>query len=635
MATPTGFESFSRSELRFERLCRVVEGEPKGQLVAVKRLPEDLIDDEERRNMFRDEIWMAAALAHRNVARVLSWGADDRGPYLVSEFVQGVALSRLMRTVFTTGEAFSERLTVYLAAQVSAGLASAHALRGPNGEFLNLVHRDLTPGNILVGFDGTVKITDFGLAKAKQRITHTQVGFTKGTPAYMSPEQVLGKPLDGRSDVFALGMVMYELFAQRLPFEVRTVKDALMKIVKGPDPDIAEHCPRIDKALIALINRCLKKPPEQRYENVHLLQADLDKWLELHGYIDTADHLARFVRRNAMRQMRWLDRALRGDLKADQRSGPYDQQDDDGGSYEHEGSPPRVPPRVSDLERSATSIESPQGASSTELPPPRTSHPPSAIPPTSLAPAGYSPSQPHPSHTPSNTPAPRPSDAQTTRAPVARARPPATAVPSTAPSPGAGPAPHPQGNRDVVPPPAGSSSSHGTGPRRPEAQHAKKPAPASPPRPRRARAETATVVAHRPRDMMPLGAEGAAMLPAGSVEPSAQPASGESITTQQPLSPDFRRSLEAIHEQAVEASRRSRSAAEEASGAARVAEAAARRARDEGERADSMQRAVQRAAEAIELHMKGDVHGARAAMTEAHDLATHTMSDEAVRDGRR
>lgn len=144
------------------------------------------------------------------------------------------------------------------------------------------------------------------------------------------------------------------------------------------------------------------------------------------------------------------------------------------------------------------------------------------------------------------------------------------------------------------------------------------------------------MVAHRPRDMsLPLGAEGAAVLP-GSMEPTSQPASGDSITTtQQPLSPDVRRSLEAIHEQAVEASRRSRSAAEEASGAARVAEAAARRARDEGERADAMQRAVQRAAEAIELHMKGDVHGARAAMTEAHEFATHTMSDEAVRDGRR
>jgi len=656
MVTPTSFESFSRSELRFERLavlavssmaevelCRVVDGEPRGQLVAVKRLPEDLIDDEERRNMFRDEIWMAAALDHENVARVLSWGADDRGPYLVSEFVQGVALSRLMRTVFTTGEAFSERLCVYLAAKVSAGLASAHALRGPNGEFLNLVHRDLTPGNILVGFDGSVKITDFGLAKAKQRITHTQVGFTKGTPAYMSPEQVLGKQLDGRSDVFALGMVMYELFAHRLPFEVRTVKDALMKIVKGPDPDIAEHSPRIDKALIALINRCLKKPRDERYENVHLLKADLDKWLELHGYVDTVDHLARFVRRNAMRQMRWLDRAVRGDLKAEQLFGPYDNRDDDLGS-EPEVSPPGGARYGLGEERSATSIESPQGNSG-ETSPPRVGLPSSAAPPTSLAPTGYTPSAPRAAVPPAagHLPPPLPTDAQTTRAPLARSHP----APTTAPSPGtSSPAP---AIPPPVPPPAMPGGQPQTVTKRaslapveaPTVRGPKSQAPLpprrearseKPPRPRRARAETATVVAHRPRDgQHPLGADGSAAVGVSSVDPS----SGNSITTHQALAPDLRRALEEIHEQAVESSRRSRSAAEEASGAARVAEAAARRARDEGERADAMQRAVQRAAEAVELHLNGDLRGARAALHEARELTRHAMTDEPHLDGRR
>jgi len=361
---------------------------------------------------------------------------------------------------------------------------------------------------------------------------------------------------------------------------------------------------------------------------VHLVQADLDKWLELHGYVDTADHLARFVRRNAMRQMRWLDRALRGDLKADPQSGPYDQRDDeDGGSYEHEGSPPRVPPHTPDLERSATSIESPQGGSSDEFPAPPVGQPPSAIPPPSLAPSGFTPSSPHTptghSAPASAPPLPFPGEAQTTRAPVARPRPHATDVPSQAPSPGTGQAPtSPRGN---------------TGPKRGKRGASAVPAQAQPPRPRRARAETATVVAHRPRDLhQPLGAEGAPVVPRAEGESASRVASGEAITTQQQaLSPDFRRSLEEIHEQAVEASRRSRSAAEDASGAARVAEAAARRARDEGERADAMQRAVQRAAEAIELHMKGDVRRARAAMTEARDLATHTMSDEAVRDGRR
>src|SRR5690606_33779304 len=114
-------------------LCRVTEGEPRGAVVAVKRLPHDVVEDDELRRMFQDEIWMAAALDHPNVARVLAWGEDDRGPYLVSEFVHGVPLARLMRTVFNTGERFTERLVVFLAACVSAGLAAAHELRGPDG----------------------------------------------------------------------------------------------------------------------------------------------------------------------------------------------------------------------------------------------------------------------------------------------------------------------------------------------------------------------------------------------------------------------------------------------------------------------------------------------------------------------
>lgn len=300
-------------------LCRVSEGEPRGAIVAVKRLPHDVVEDDELRRMFQDEIWLAAAIDHPNVARVLAWGEDDRGPYLVSEFVQGVPLKRLMRTVFNTGEHFTERLVVSLAAAVGAGLAAAHEVRGADGEFLGLVHRELTPGNVLLGFDGAVKITDFGLAKAKQRVTFTAVGKTKGDPAYMSPEQVLGQPLDGRSDIFALGVLMYELLAKELPWRVRSVSEALRAIVHGPPPDLARACPRLDPALVAVVNRCLAKSADDRYPTVHLLRGELDRWLELHGYGDSRDHLARFVRRNAMRQMRWLERVLSGETHFDPR----------------------------------------------------------------------------------------------------------------------------------------------------------------------------------------------------------------------------------------------------------------------------------------------------------------------------
>jgi serine/threonine protein kinase len=303
-------------------LCRVVSGERYGTVVAVKRLLLDLEEDEELADMFRDEIRIAAALDHPNVTRVIGWGEDDRGLYLATEFVRGVSLARLMRTVFLTGEAFSERLVVHLAACVCAGLIAAHELRAPSGEMLDLVHRDLTPGNVLLGFEGSVKITDFGLAKTKQRLTHTATGITKGEPAYMSPEQICGMPIDARADVFALGVVLYELFTQRRPHNVATLEEALDRIVRGPAIDLGVPCPRIDRALVTLVNRCLAKDRAERFQSVREVYASLEEWLSLHGYHDNKSTLARFVRRNAMRQMRWLDRALAGELVHETSTGP-------------------------------------------------------------------------------------------------------------------------------------------------------------------------------------------------------------------------------------------------------------------------------------------------------------------------
>jgi len=305
-------------------LCRVLAGEHRGTLVAVKRLRPMLADDPDFIAMFRDEMWLASMLRHPNIAQVLGWGEDTQGLYLAVEFVRGVSLQRLMRTVFVTGEAFTERLVVYIAACVCAGLTAAHELRSDAGEHLNLVHRDLTPGNLLLGFDGEVKITDFGLAKAKQRITQTEVGITKGEPQYMSPEQVRGMPLDGRSDLFALGVVLYELFAQRRPWTVRNVRDALEHIVRGDAPDLAELAPRVDPSLVTLVKRCMAKEADERPASATELLTELEQWLRLHGYEKSRYSLARFVRRNALKQMRWLERAIAGDLTGSDEASPFD-----------------------------------------------------------------------------------------------------------------------------------------------------------------------------------------------------------------------------------------------------------------------------------------------------------------------
>ncbi len=296
-------------------LCRVADGPLSDELVAVKRLHPHIADDPQFLDMFRDEVWMTAALKHENVVEVKGWGHDGHGPWLAVEFVRGVSLQRLMKTVFETGEMFTERMVVYLARCVCDGLAAAHDLRGSSGEALHLVHRDMTPGNILLGFEGQVKITDFGLAKAKQRLTKTLTGLLKGQPQYMSPEQVSGRALDGRSDIFAFGVVLFELFSGRRPWNANTDLDVMRAITDEPPGDLLAFRPRIDRALGDIVAKCLEKNPADRWQSAAALRDRFDEWLEVHGYRSDNDvSLARFVRRNAMRQMRWFERAVGGEF---------------------------------------------------------------------------------------------------------------------------------------------------------------------------------------------------------------------------------------------------------------------------------------------------------------------------------
>ncbi len=302
-------------------LCRITNGERKKQLVVVKRLLPHIVDDPQFLDMFRDEVWMTAALEHSHIVQVVDWGRDEYGPYLAVEFVRGVSLARLMKTVFETREAFTERMVTYVAYCICDGLVQAHALCSDDGEHLGLVHRDLTPGNVLLGFDGEVKIADFGMAKAKQRLTKTLTGMLKGPPEYMAPEQIRGEPLDGRCDVFALGVMLFELFSGQRPWKAANDLDVMRATLEQSPADLLEYRPEIDKALVRVVNKCLEKEPKKRFVAKELRDR-LHDWLRAHGYLDdNTDSLARFVRRNAMRQMGWFDRAVAGQFAEEAREG--------------------------------------------------------------------------------------------------------------------------------------------------------------------------------------------------------------------------------------------------------------------------------------------------------------------------
>ena len=199
------------------------------KLVAIKRLlPQHALDPQLLR-MFLDESRLMARFGHPNLPQVIdvSDGGGVEVPFFVMEHVAGVDLRDVLRAA---GGALPVEHIVTIAASVAAGLHHAHELRADDGRPLDIVHRDISPSNVLVSFDGSVKITDFGVAKWLQQKSFTYQGQLKGKFAHMSPEQCRGEPLDRRSDVFALGTLLYEMATGRPPFEAETELELLSRI---------------------------------------------------------------------------------------------------------------------------------------------------------------------------------------------------------------------------------------------------------------------------------------------------------------------------------------------------------------------------------------------------------------------
>jgi Protein kinase domain len=262
--------------------------EGAGKLVVIKRiLPQHALDPELLR-MFLDEARLSATLTHPHITEVYDVGQGGVGemPFFVMEYVHGSNLRQLMQAharATTPVEGATKETPLPLAhavgivAAAAAGLHHAHAKRGPAGEPLNIVHRDVSPSNVLVSYDGAVKVSDFGIAKWAYQRTQTQEGALKGKFAYMSPEQCRGKPVDARSDVFALGTLLYELTTGAPPFAADTDFEILNKIVSGsPEAprwgDGREYPP----ALAAIVMRALAREVDDRTPTAQALQVELE-----------------------------------------------------------------------------------------------------------------------------------------------------------------------------------------------------------------------------------------------------------------------------------------------------------------------------------------------------------------------
>jgi WD40 repeat protein len=246
-----------------------------GRDVAIKVLPPEFADNPERLRRFEQEARAVAALSHPNVLAIHDVGTHDAIPYLVTELLEGESLRDRLK-----GGGLTVRKAVETAVQIAQGLAAAHEK--------GIVHRDLKPANVFVTKDGQVKILDFGIAKlappksAKElgqatTLAHaTEVGMTLGTVGYMSPEQVLGKPLDARSDLFSLGVVLYEMLSGTRPFQKGSAPETMAAILKEEPPDLAEIGKAIPPGLTRIVRHCLEKEPSSRFQSARDVGFDLE-----------------------------------------------------------------------------------------------------------------------------------------------------------------------------------------------------------------------------------------------------------------------------------------------------------------------------------------------------------------------
>src|SRR5258708_7734015 len=242
--------------------------------VVLKMITREGANDPTAVNMFLDEARLAAALNHQNVAQVFEVGEDSGIHYLAMEYVHGQDLRALLAKAGSLGTRVPLELSLTVVAGAASGLHHAHERRGPDGQPLGIVHRDVSPSNIMIGYEGSVKLLDFGIAKATSRSVETQSGIIKGKFAYMAPEQCRGRGVDRRSDVFSLGIILYEISTQHRCFRADSDFDTMHRIVTGDVVRPSRLIQGYPPALEAIVMKALAVDASQRYQSAgQLLEA--------------------------------------------------------------------------------------------------------------------------------------------------------------------------------------------------------------------------------------------------------------------------------------------------------------------------------------------------------------------------
>ncbi|NUQ77244.1 MAG: serine/threonine protein kinase, partial [Polyangiaceae bacterium] len=264
--------------------------------VAIKTMLPGLSDDPQFEEMFLDEAGLAAKIQHPNVAQILDLGEENEILYIVMEWVDGEALSTIASASKKGHVALPQTVMLRIISQACAGLHAAHELKDENDRLVDLVHRDVSPQNILVTYDGIVKLVDFGVAKAVGRMSETQGGQLKGKVPYMSPEQARGGKVDRRTDIFALGIVLYKLTLGVHPFAGADDLTTLRNIVSRPILPPRAKDPTFSPDLEQVILKCLDKDPDKRYQTMLELDRAIERVLASTGASLVDDEVGAFVR---------------------------------------------------------------------------------------------------------------------------------------------------------------------------------------------------------------------------------------------------------------------------------------------------------------------------------------------------
>ncbi len=270
------------------------------KIVTIKKILPHLANDEEFIEMFIDEAKIAASLSHPNIVQIFDLGKMDDEFIIAMEYIAGIDLGTINKKLRKNKKHFPIEIPLYITLKVSEALDYAHKKKNQLGQPMGIVHRDVNPNNILISFDGEIKLVDFGISKARVKLHHTIAGGLKGKYIYMSPEQASGKEVDLRTDIFALGILLYETLTLRNPFVSFSEPAILEKVKKAEYEDPRKLNPSLSEEIVNVINKCMKKNPDERYQSARELRNDLEKVLvkEVNNLAILKDILSKFVARN-------------------------------------------------------------------------------------------------------------------------------------------------------------------------------------------------------------------------------------------------------------------------------------------------------------------------------------------------